>query len=146
MRGVAGEDRASGAEFIRDTLMHDVEVAADDVERLAGRQEALHLRLQDLGPHQRVFVRLRIGREMHAPAVGRPLPVEQVRPFLRVGNVVAVGIAVLAEIVGDLDVERAVVVGEALECDAELLAHDAARALAADEIAALDGLLLARRD
>ena len=47
----------------------------------------------------------RVGRKMHAPAVGRAFPVEQVRPLHRVGNVVAVRIAVPAEIVGDLDVK-----------------------------------------
>ena len=80
---------------------------------------------------------------MHAPAVRRAFPVKQIRPFRRVGNVIALGIAVTAEIVGDFDVQRAVVVGETLEGDAEVLAHDAAGALAADQIAALDRLLLA---
>src|SRR5262245_59961879 len=41
VRGVAGEDRAATAEFRRHALVHDVEVAADDVEVLARRQEPL---------------------------------------------------------------------------------------------------------
>jgi hypothetical protein len=32
VRGVAGEDGAPAAEFLRHALVHDVEVAADDVE------------------------------------------------------------------------------------------------------------------
>src|SRR5262245_16684950 len=41
VRGVAGEDRTATAEFRRHALVHDVEVAADDVEVLARRQEPL---------------------------------------------------------------------------------------------------------
>ena len=48
-----------------------------------------------------------------------------------------------AEIIGDFDVERAIGIGEALELDAELLAHDAARTLPAHQIAASDRLVLA---
>ena len=48
-----------------------------------------------------------------------------------------------AEIIGDFDVERAIRIGEALELDAELLAHDAARTLPAHQIAASDRLVLA---
>ena len=129
----AGEDRASDAELRRDPLVHGVDVAADDVEVLAGRQEALQLGLQELRPAQFLFGLVLPGREMYAPAVGRPLPMEQVRPLVGIGNVVALGVAVLAEIVGDLDVERAVGIGEALELDAEVLADDAARAFAADD-------------
>ena len=43
--GIAGQDRAPDAEFIGDPLVHDVEIAADDIERLAGRQKALQPRL-----------------------------------------------------------------------------------------------------
>src|SRR5215207_9284809 len=82
---------------------------------------------------------------MHAPAIWRAFPVEQVRPFVRVGNVVALGVAVLAKIVRDFDVERAVRIGESLELDVELLAHDAARSLAAYDIGALDFLRLSCR-
>ena len=81
---------------------------------------------------------------MHAPALRRALPVEQVRPFLGIGNVIAVRIAVPLEIVRHFDVQRAVGIGEALELDPALFAHDAARAFAADDIAAAQGLLLAR--
>ena len=70
---------------------------------------------------------------------------EQVRPFVRIGDVVALGIAVLAEIVGDFDVQRAVRIGEALEVDAEVLADDAARAFTGDDVAAGDDLVLAGR-
>ena len=68
---------------------------------------------------------------------------EQVRPLVGIGDVVALGVAVLAEVVGDLDVQRAVGIGEALEVDAEVLADDAARALAADDVAAAEFLGLA---
>jgi hypothetical protein len=71
--------------------------------------------------------------------------VKQVRPLDGIGNVVALGIAVPAEIVGDLDVERAIRVGESLELDIEVLADDAARALPADDVAPLDGFVLAGR-
>ena len=99
--------------------------------------------LQRFRPHQFKLVGARIGRKVYAPAVGRAFPVKQVRPFRRIGNVIALGIAVPAEVVGDFDVQGAVVVGETLERDAEVLAHDAARAFAADQIAALDGFLFA---
>ena len=82
---------------------------------------------------------------MHAPAVGRTLPVEQVRPFLGIGDVIALGIAVLPEVVGDFDIQGAVGIGEALEFDAELLAHDAACAFAADEIGAANDFRFAGR-
>src|SRR5262245_11720066 len=75
---------------------------------------------------------------MYAPAVRGTCPMNEVPPLLRVGDVVALGITVLPEIVGDLDVQGAVPIGETLELDAEILAHDAARAFAADEIAATD--------
>ena len=107
-------------------------------------QKPLEPRLQRLGPGQRVGIVVLAGREMDAPALGRAFPVEQVRPFVGIGDVVAVGIAVPPEIMGDLDIEGAVGIGEALEGDAELLAHDAARALAADEIAAADRLAAGR--
>ena len=68
---------------------------------------------------------------------------EQVRPFVRIGNVVALGIAVLGEIVGDLDVQGAVGIGEAFELDIEVFADDAARAFAADDVGAADRLVLA---
>ena len=116
--------------------MHDVEVAADDVEVLARGQEPLQPRLQRVRPRKRGLVVLGRGRKMHPPAIRRALPVKQVRPFLGVGNVVALGIAVPAEIVGDLDVQGAVGIGETLELDAELLAYDAARSFGADEIGA----------
>ena len=70
---------------------------------------------------------------------------EQVRPFLGIGDVVALGIAVLAEVVGDLDVQGAIGIGEAFELDVELLAHDAAGALAADQIGAGNRFGFARR-
>ena len=58
---------------------------------------------------------------------------------------VAFGIAVLSEVVGHLDVQGAVGIGEAFELDVEILAHDAARAFGADQVAALDGLGFAGR-
>ena len=66
---------------------------------------------------------------------------EQIRPFGRIGDVVAIGIAVFAEIVRHFDVECAIVIGEAFERDAEVLADDAARPLATDDVAAFDGFL-----
>ena len=41
MGGIARQDGAADAEFLRHPLVHDVKIAADDVERLAGRQETL---------------------------------------------------------------------------------------------------------
>src|SRR5262249_56304754 len=63
-----------------------------------------------------------------------------VRPFDGIRNVVALRIAVAAEVVGNLDVQGEVGVGEALEVDAEVLAHDAAGAFGADQIGARDAL------
>src|SRR5215471_472002 len=80
---------------------------------------------------------------MHPPAIRRSLPVEQVRPFGGIGNVVAFRIAVAAKVVGNLDVQGEVRIGEALELD--VLAHDAARALGTDDIRARDVLGLAGR-
>ncbi len=126
--------------LLRDALVHGVEIAADDIEVPAGRQEALQPGLQRLGTRQRLLVFVLVGREMHAPAVGRTFPVKQVRPFVGIGDVVALGIAVAPEIVRDLDIQGAVRIGEALELDVEVLADDAARALAADQIRSTDVL------
>jgi hypothetical protein len=41
VRAIAGEDGATAAEFFRHPLVHDVEVAGNDIERLSRRQEAL---------------------------------------------------------------------------------------------------------
>src|SRR5215472_10571525 len=71
---------------------------------------------------------------MHPPAVWRPLPVKQVGPFGGIGNVVAFRIAMAAEIVGNLNVQGEVRIGEALELDAEVLAYNAARAFGTDDI------------
>ena len=49
----------------------------------------------------------------------------------------------VAELIGDLDVERTLGLGEALELDAEILADNRARAFRADEIAAFNRLALA---
>ena len=125
--GVAGEHRAAGAEFFRHALMHRVEVAAADLEIVVDAEEALEPRLQRLRPLQLVLVVVDRGREMNAPAVRRALPVEQVGIFVRIGNVVALGVAVLAEVVGDLDVDGALRIGEALELDVE---HPSARCCA----------------
>src|SRR5579862_842492 len=43
--GIAHQDSAANTEFISDALMHDIKIAGDDFERLAGRQEALQPRL-----------------------------------------------------------------------------------------------------
>src|SRR5215510_13352993 len=145
MRGIAGKDGATNAELAGDTLVHGIEIAADDIVVASPRQESLQPRLQRLWPLQRFGIVLWRRWKVHAPAVGRALPVKQVRPFVRVGDVVSLGVAVLAEIVGDLDVERAVRIGEALELDAEVLADDAAGAFTAHDIAALDDLLFAGR-
>src|SRR5215831_2466312 len=75
---------------------------------------------------------------MHPPAIRRSLPVEQVRPFGGIGNVVAFRIAGAAKVVGDLDVQGEVRIGEALELDVEVLAHDAARALGTNDIGTCD--------
>ena len=54
-------------------------------------------------------------------------------------------VAVAREIVSDLERQRAVGIGEALELDVEVLADDAARAFAAHDVAPGDLFLLARR-
>ncbi len=61
---------------------------------------------------------------------------EQVRPFVGIRDVVPLGVAVLAEVVGNFDVQRSIRIGEALEIDPEFLADDAARALAAHDVTA----------
>ena len=124
--------------------MHRVEVAAYDLEGPAGGEKSLQAFLHRLGRHQRVGILVRLGRKMNAPALRRTLPVEQVRPFLRIGNVVAIGIAVPAEIIGHFDIQRAVGIGEAFEFDATFLAHDAARAFGTDDVATLQGFAFAR--
>src|SRR6266436_6669486 len=60
-------------------------------------------------------------------------------------NVVALRIAVAAEVVGDLDVQGEFGIREALERDLEVFAHDAPRTLGADQIVARDALDLAGR-
>src|SRR5207248_1343229 len=90
MRRVARDDGAPVTEFLRHALMHRVEVAAYDLEGAAGGEKALQALLHRLGRHQRVRVLVRLGRKMNAPALRGTLPVEQVGPFLGVGNVVAV--------------------------------------------------------
>src|SRR5882672_6109814 len=60
-------------------------------------------------------------------------------------NVIALRIAVAAEVVGDLDVQGEVGIREALELDRKVFAHDAARTLSADQIVARDALGLAGR-
>jgi hypothetical protein len=70
---------------------------------------------------------------------------EQVGVFDRIGDVVALGVAVLLEVVGDLDVDGALGIGEALELEPEVLARDAAGAFGADEIGAGNRFGLARR-
>src|SRR6202043_4288301 len=102
-------------------------------------------RLQRVLARERLFVLVRLGRKMDTPAVRRSFPMKQVRPLVRVGDVVALGIPVLSEIVGDLDVQGAVGIGEALELDPEVLAHDAARAFAAHEVSAAERLRLTDR-
>ena len=103
--GVAREQDAARAELLRDALMHRVEVAAANLEIVVDAEEPLEPRLQRLRALQLVLVVVDRGREVDAPAVRRALPVEQVGVFDRVGNVVALGVAVLAEVVGDLDVD-----------------------------------------
>ena len=116
--------------------MHRIEIAGDDVVVALVRDEFPQPRLQRARLLERLRILARLGREMDPPPVGRPFPMKQVRPFVRVRDVVALGIPVLAEIISHFDVQGPVGIGEALELDAELLAHDAARAFAADEIGA----------
>src|SRR5215472_16313707 len=73
---------------------------------------------------------------------GRSLPrdLEQVVPLDRIGNVVAVRVASLREVVGRADDHEALGPGEALELDAGLAAHRAARTVRADQVAAADVL------
>ena len=71
--GIAGEDRAAGAELLRDALVHRIEIAADDLEVMAGRNEALQPRLQGFGTLQGLGILVLRGREMHAPAIRRAL-------------------------------------------------------------------------
>ena len=123
--------------------MHGVEIAAADIELAVDAEKFLQALLQRLGTLQLGLVVLDVGGEVDAPAVRRALPVEQVGVFDRVGDVVALGVAVLGEVVGDLDVDGALGIGEALEFEAEVLARDAARAFAAHQIAAADRLRLA---
>jgi hypothetical protein len=134
---------APAPEGSRNPLMHGVEVRCHDIEVASGRQKALQARLQRVQARDRLRIVPRGGWKMHAPPVGRAFPMKQVRPFLGVGDVVALRIPVAAEIVGDLDVERAIRIGEALEIDPKLLAHDAARAFAADDERARNRLGLA---
>src|SRR5262249_9356537 len=84
-------------------------------------------------------------REVHPPTVRWPLPMKQVRPFGRVGNVVTFRVTVLPEVVGDLNIQGEVRIREPLELDVEVLAHDAAGALSADDEGASDRFGFARR-
>ena len=141
--GIAGEDRAPGAERGRHALMHRVENAVDDLVRLGAGQEPLQLIL-DMGvaQHDRRIV-VDIGREMHAPAL-RLHPLEQVRPLARVRQVVAVGVTVvLGEVVAHGHSQGALGIGIAFELDVQRLAHDAARAFRAHDKAAGDPPLAA---
>src|SRR6185437_7171388 len=80
---------------------------------------------------------------MHAPAIGRAAPMEQVRPLDRVGDVVALRIAQRVKVGACLDVESTVGISEALELDIELLSEDAACAFAADDVRTGDFFLAA---
>jgi hypothetical protein len=71
--------------------------------------------------------------------------VKQIGPFFRIGNVIAVGITVLPEVISDFDVERLVGIGEPVELDAKFLAHDAARTFRTHNIAAAKGFALCVR-
>ena len=140
---VTGQDATALAELPGDALVHGIEVGGADDVRAVELDEALQLVVQIRLRQHLGLAFLRPGREMHAPPIMRPAPVEQVRPLGRVGDVVALGETVAAEVIGHLDVESALGLGEALELDVEVLAHDRAGALAADEIAALEHLALA---
>src|SRR5207253_4263891 len=63
-----------------------------DVVIALARQKFAKPRLQRLGTLECLGFLARLGREMDAPAVGRPFPVKQVRPFVGIGDVVALGI------------------------------------------------------
>ena len=77
--------------------MHHVEIAAANLEIMVDAEESLEPRLQRLRAFQIILVVVDRGRKVDAPAVRRALPVEQIGIFVRVGNVVALGVAVLAE-------------------------------------------------
>src|SRR6266545_3698732 len=145
VRAIARQDNASDPERLRHPLVHGVEVRGDDVEVASGGKEALEARLQRVRARDGIRVVAGRGGEMHAPAVRRPFPMEQVGPLVGIGDVVPLGIAMVTEIVGHLDVQRAIGVGEAFELDAELLADDAARAFAAHQEGAANRGFLARR-
>ena len=78
VRGIARQDRAPDAEFLGHALVHDVEIAAANIVVGVLRQERLEPRLQRVRPLQRVWIVVGAGREVHAPAVRRTLPVKQV--------------------------------------------------------------------
>src|SRR5262245_42099188 len=80
---------------------------------------------------------------MHAPSFRWSLPMEQVRPLLRIGDVLTMRISVAPEIVRDFDIQCAVGIREPLEFDIEILPDDAACTFCADDVAAADVFLLA---
>ncbi len=145
MRGVAQEQHAADAERLRHPLVHGIEITAADLEISVDRQEPFQAGLHRLRPREVLLVFVGIGREMDAPAVRRPFPVEQIGILDRVGDVVALSETVPGEVVGNFDVERALGIGEAFELHAGFLARDAARAFRAREIAARDRFRLAGR-
>ena len=72
-----------------------------------------------------------------------PGDLEQIVPLDRIGDVVAVGVAGLREIVGRADDHETFTVGEPFELDTDALAHGAARPVGTDQVATRDPLALA---
>ncbi len=86
---------------------------------------------------------VRTQRHHQAVNARRPLPrnLEEVVPLLRIGDVVAIGVAVRGEIIWRADNHAAFRIGEALKLYADRLANRAARSVGPDEIACLMALL-----
>ena len=137
--GVAGQQHAAFAERLSDALVRHVKIAMHDVVGARRREKRLNARLHAGVAHDVGFRLLGAGGEHRAPQAGRTVGghLEAVAPGAGVGEIAAVTKPPLGlEIIRRRQDNKALGPGEAFEWNFALLAHDAAAAVGANEIAA----------